>query len=427
MATQQAATQRGYAGLVEITDKTFRVSSRVYTDEALFEREIAEIFEKTWVYVAHASEIAQPGDYKTAQIGRYPVIVTRDKDGAVHALLNVCRHRANAICRENYGNSQNFRCPYHAWTYRNSGELIGVPDGGRYPEGFSTRGLSLIRVAKVDSYRGLIFASLSADVPELDEHLAPVKEHVDFWADRSIGGEHKVLHPHRYAYLGNWKFQCENGVDGYHPGIVHESAFSTFGEFGIGNFAARDLVKRGSISRGFPGGHSTLEGGALDGRGVGRGLPHRAEEYQARLREVYGDDRAQEIVSNRHAFIFPNVFLFDELVRVIQPIALEYTEVYSHPFWLHGVPDDFNTRRLYEGTRQLSTTGMVNPSDLEMFAANQTGLHSRMEWLVLDRGMQREEVTPNGERVGNYSDEVPQRSFYRHWAQVMARTEEDGR
>ena len=421
MTIQARPSRHGYSDLVDIKERSFRVHSSLYTDAAIFERELVEIFEKTWVYVGHESEIAEPGDYKTSQIGRYPIIVTRDKDGEIHALLNVCRHRANAICRESYGNSQNFRCPYHAWTYRNSGELIGVPDGGRYPQGFSTRGLGLQSVAHVGAYRGLIFASLSEDVPALEDHLSHLKVHIELWADRSIGGEHRVLRPHRYAYLGNWKFQCENGVDGYHPGIVHESAFSTFGEFGIGNFSARDLVKRGHITRGFPGGHSTLEGGVLDGRGVGRGLPARFEEYFARQKEVHGDERAEEIISNRHVFIFPNVFLFDELVRVIQPLALEYTEVYSHPFWLNGVPDDLNTRRLYEGTRQLSTTGMVNPSDLEMFAANQTGLHSRIDWLVLDRGMDDERVDADGVRTGNYSDEVPQRSFYRHWVEAMGK------
>ena len=87
--------------------------------------------------------------------------------------------------------------------------------------------------------------------------------------------------------------------------------------------------------------------------------------------------RARDIVSNHHFFIFPNVYLFDDLIRVIQPIALEETEIYSHPFRPGGVPGEFNTRRLYEVTRQLSTTGLVNPADLEMFTANQTGLHAR--------------------------------------------------
>ena len=195
MTTQAKPSHHGYSGLVDIKERSFRVHSSLYTDAGIFERELVEIFEKTWVYVGHESEIAEPGDYKTSQIGRYPIIVTRDKDGELHALLNVCRHRANAICRENYGNSQNFRCPYHAWTYRNSGELIGVPDGGRYPQGFSTSGLGLQRVAHVGAYRGLIFASLSEDVPALEEHLSHLKTHIDLWADRSIGGEHRILRP----------------------------------------------------------------------------------------------------------------------------------------------------------------------------------------------------------------------------------------
>jgi len=127
-------------------------------------------------------------------------------------------------------------------------------------------------------------------------------------------------------------------------------------------------------------------------------------------------------VSNRHLFIFPNVFLFDDLIRVIQPIAPEETEIYSHPFQLGGVPDELNVRRLYEVTRQLSTTGLVNPADLEMFTANQTGLHARnMEWLLLSRGMDRETVLPSGERIGGQPDETPQRAFYRHWRDVMTR------
>jgi len=106
-------------------------------------------------------------------------------------------------------------------------------------------------------------------------------------------------------------------------------------------------------------------------------------------------------VSNHHLSIFPNVYLFDDLIRVIQPIALEETEIYSHPFRPGGVPGEFNTRRLYEVTRQLSTTGLVNPADLEIFTANQTGLQARyMEWLVLSRGMDQETVLPYGERIG---------------------------
>jgi len=144
-----------------------------------------------------------------------------------------------------------------------------------------------------------------------------------------------------------------------------------------------------------------------------------------KLAERHGEERAREIVSSHHVLIFPNLMLFDELVRVVQPVSPEWTEVDSHPFALGGVPEEFNARRLYETNRQLSTTGLVSAADLEMFAANQTGLHVRdMEWLVLSRGMDQETVLPTGERIGERSDETPQRSFYRQWLQLMARASE---
>ena len=190
-------------------------------------------------------------------------------------------------------------------------------------------------------------------------------------------------------------------MDGYHAGFVHESAFATFARFGISRYAQRPPTKREGLTRWFPGGHSTLEGGYEDGRGNARSLPQLYQESLAQLTQRHGAARARDIVSNHHLFIFPNVYLFDDLIRVIQPIALEETESYSHPFRLGGVPDKFNARWLYEVNRQLSTTGLVNPADLEMFTANQTGLHARhMEWLVLSRGMDQETVLLCGERIG---------------------------
>ena len=414
------------ADLVEEGPADFRVHSSVYTDQGVFEQEIHTIFENGWVYVAHESEIASPGDYVTRRIGTQPVIVTRGAKEQINVLLNVCRHRANAICREQQGsNTFSFRCPYHSWTYANTGELLGVADRTRYPKGFGSD-LNLLKAAKTGSYQGLIFASLNADVPDLDDHLAGIKHQIDYWADRSLEGSNTLLLPHRYGYSGNWKFQAENGVDGYHASFVHESAFDSFAKGGVFRYLNRPSIKTDGTTRGFPGGHSTLEGGYAEGRGSARSLPEMFEDYMSKLRERHGEERAREVVSARHLFIFPNVYLFDDLVRIVQPISLEETEIYSHPFRLGGVPEEFNARRLYEVTRQLSTTGMVNPADLEMFAANQTGLHADMDWLELCRGIEMEEVRPSGERVGQHSDETPQRAFYRAWQQVMSQSSFDG-
>ena len=419
MATNVKPKPARITDLVQEGPANFQVHSNVYTDPDVFEQELYDIFENGWVYVAHESEIANPGDYVTRRIGTQPVIVTRGAKNEINVLLNVCRHRANAICREQAGNSFSFRCPYHSWTYANTGELLGVADRTRYPKGFG-EGLDLLSAAKVGAYQGLIFASLSANVPDLDDHLAGIKHQIDYWADRSLEGSNTLLLPHRYSYSGNWKFQAENGVDGYHASFVHESAFDSFGKGGVFRYLSRPSIKIDGTTRGFPGGHSTLEGGYAEGRGSARSLPEMFEDYMSKLTENYGEDRARAVLSARHLFIFPNVYLFDDLVRIVQPISLEETEVYSHPFRLGGVPEEFNARRLYEVTRQLSTTGMVNPADLEMFAANQTGLHADMDWLQLCRGMEMEEVLPSGERVGQHSDETPQRAFYRAWQQVMS-------
>ena len=420
MATKTRPGRTSATDLVQEGPADFRVHSDVYTDSAVFQQEMHDIFENGWVYVAHESEIATPGDYVTRRIGSQPVIVTRGPEHQVNVLLNVCRHRANAICREQRGNSFNFRCPYHAWTYNNTGRLLGVADRPRYPAGFGADGLDLLRAAKVGAYQGLIFASLSPDVPDLDDHLAGIKHQIDFWADRSLEDSNTLLLPHRYGYSGNWKFQAENGVDGYHASFVHESAFDAFAQGGVTRYLNRPFIKPDGITRGFPGGHSTLEGGFVEGRGSAKSLPDLFDDYLSKLTERHGEERAREVVSARHLFIFPNVYLFDDLVRVIQPISMEETEIYSHPFRLGGVPEEFNARRLYEVTRQLSTTGLVNPADLEMFAANQTGLKADMEWLELCRGIEMETVLPSGERVGQHSDETPQRAFYRAWQQAMS-------
>ena len=82
-----------YDHLVSEERDNFRVHTRAYSDPEVFDMEMRNIFENNWVYVAHESEIAQPGDYRTAAIGRMPVIVTRSSEDEMHVLLNICRHR----------------------------------------------------------------------------------------------------------------------------------------------------------------------------------------------------------------------------------------------------------------------------------------------------------------------------------------------
>ena len=411
MATK--TTDTSFADMVQEGPLDFRVRTSVYTDPEIFQEEMHRIFEKTWVYVCHESQIEKLGDYRTAMVGRNSVIVTRDKDNQINVLLNECIHRGNAVCRYDRGNAMNLRCPYHGWTYTNSGELIGVTHNYGYPEGFA-EGHGLIHL-KTATYRGLIFASISDDVPTIEEHLGETRKYVDLWADLSPEPEVRLLTPHKYGYNGNWKFQVENGHDGWHARFVHESAFRTMEHFG-GPPRERSAVV--GHTRGFDRGHGILER-AAPRQGMS---DEQVAWYQEELTRRHGAERADLIYRVRHIMIFPNVYLFDNLIRTIQPISVGRTEVYSSVLSWRGVSDEINKVRLAEVQARLSTTGLISPDDLEMFASNQTGMHgAKMDWVVLSHGMAQEEKVGSGsERVGEDTSEVPQRAVYRAWAKYMS-------
>src|ERR1700693_1196986 len=154
--TTMFSTQADYSQLVQDD----RVSGRVYYDPAVFDEELEKIWYRDWIYVAHESEIPEPGDYVTRRIGLQPVIVSRDEDGAVYLLLNRCMHRGTTVCQSERGNAHAFRCAYHGWTYNNRGDLVGVPYAGGYDKSFRKEEFGLAKVPRGASHRGLILASL---------------------------------------------------------------------------------------------------------------------------------------------------------------------------------------------------------------------------------------------------------------------------
>src|SRR5699024_7875191 len=140
------------------------VHGDIYNDPEVFDIEMDKIFGQTWVYVAHESEVANPGDYKTTRIGKQPVIVSRSADtDEINVLFNRCRHRGASVCQKESGNANAFRCAYHGWTYANNGDLLGVPMKDGYGKEFDKSEMGLVKVACVDSYNGFIFASLNPD------------------------------------------------------------------------------------------------------------------------------------------------------------------------------------------------------------------------------------------------------------------------
>ena len=144
--------------LVNLEEGT--ISRKVYSDPQIYELELERIFARCWLFLAHDSQIPKPGDFFATYMGEDPVLVIRQKDGSVKALLNSCSHRGMKVCRADLGNAKSFTCTYHGWTYDSSGALVGVPYEEHY-KNLDKKRWGLHSVAKIDSYKGLIFGTLA--------------------------------------------------------------------------------------------------------------------------------------------------------------------------------------------------------------------------------------------------------------------------
>jgi phenylpropionate dioxygenase-like ring-hydroxylating dioxygenase large terminal subunit len=364
------------------------VHRRVYTDPAIFDLEMERIFERTWVFVGHEAEIPEPGDYKTTLIGRHPVIVSRLADGEVTLLINRCRHRGPIICQHETGNSRHFRCPYHAWTYDNSGRLIGVPMPQGYGKSFDRDKLGLAKVARVATYQGFIFGCMTEEGPTLEEHLGGVKKFLDAYASVSPSGKVALFKGmQKCAYKGNWKYQIENGVDPYHVGALHQSAVTP---------EAMKIYQqgRGCVI-------------AMDGHGVTDHTDWGPMPVDASLSGGF------------NLVIFPNLVVLRSQIRTIRPVAVDRTEIYTNVVRLDGVADEVNIQRMRDQEFEFGAAGTFFTDDMEIFERTQEGLQSgAVEWLVFSRGLDREEMR-HGYMTGTMSDETQHRGLYQNWKRHM--------
>ena len=148
-----------------------RIHASLYTDPRIFAEEMERIFHRGWVFVGHDSEVPRPGDFVTRRVGTEPVIMVRGGDGAIAVHVNRCMHRGTLVCPADRGHARTFTCPYHGWTYDLAGTLLGVP----YPGGYAALDKAahgLTRAARVDAYRGFVFASRSPQGMSLIPNLA---------------------------------------------------------------------------------------------------------------------------------------------------------------------------------------------------------------------------------------------------------------
>jgi choline monooxygenase len=187
-----------------------------YSDPEVLHREQESIFRRAWQYAGHTGQVAEPGAYFTATAGTIPIVVTRDRDGALHAFLNVCRHRGFPVATGE-GRRETLQCAYHAWTYGLDGSLRAAPRSELEP-GFDATGLGLVSAA-VDTWGPFVFVNPDAEAQPLAGALGPLPELLD-----GLGLDLDGLEPRlrsEFDVEANWKVVCENFLECYHCPVAH--------------------------------------------------------------------------------------------------------------------------------------------------------------------------------------------------------------
>jgi phenylpropionate dioxygenase-like ring-hydroxylating dioxygenase large terminal subunit len=417
-----------------------RVHRTVYTDQAIFDREMENIWEKTWVYCGHESQVKRPGDFYTVQIGRQPMIMVRGTDSTICVLYNRCPHRGVQLCGSRQGNTgSTFVCSYHAWTFHLDGRVKGLPlprgyDGTRMTP--DNPDCSMRAAARVDSYRGFVFASLSAEGPGLVEFLGDAKIAFDDMCDRSPLGEVEIVPVcHRIIQHSNWKFFMENQLDALHPSVTHQSTGIAAGR------VERQLKEQGETpplyyhylstfassfdqwdtvqTVNFPNGHGILKGYM----GL-RPDDCDTKDYVAAMYRAYGEERAEQYLGRNihHVLVYPYLSVQSPLqqLRCLRPLAPNRTLSEIWHFRLKGVSDAIYRRALWYFNLVNSPSTMINADDLENWSKGQRGLESTGgDWVSFHRNYGEDAIEGDVAYSKNGTSEVVMRSQFKAWAEYM--------
>ena len=200
-------------------DEAHALPFAAYQDERLFALEVDRLFHGDWVAICAEAALAEPGDYLAIDLAGEPLALVRGADGQLRALSNVCRHRGTLMLEPGVDclDGGTIMCPYHAWSYSDSGAFRGAP---------YTHGVTIDREEhslpgfRIEVWMGVVFVCLSADAPPLAERLADIAPHLAEFEIESFAAPGTLAAPE--VWEANWKLIIENGMESYHLFKVHE-------------------------------------------------------------------------------------------------------------------------------------------------------------------------------------------------------------
>jgi phenylpropionate dioxygenase-like ring-hydroxylating dioxygenase large terminal subunit len=427
-----------------------------YHDQGIFDRELETIFARTWMFVGHESQVPNPNDFFASRMGLDNVVLTRDRQGEIHVLLNTCRHKGMRVVRYDEGNTSVFTCPYHAWSYSTDGKIANVPGQlvgvQAYQEAYC-RQLDKVQWglvnARVQVYKGAVFATWDQDGPSFEEYLGDMRLYLDALLDAqdgSEGGTEVVPGVMKWRLQANWKACSENFVGDPLHGVSHRSVeIANIGPGGVEGASRHGMeAKRERL----PWIMVTFED---TGHGILSTPPYEVTEANAdifpRFEKAVGphdkpdvlDGWFREAAARRPANsagrlstkmyqsvggIFPNMSfhtMFPRTIAVWHPIAPGVTEGWRWCVVDKSAPQEVKDNARHHFMRYSGPTGMTEQDDMENWSyltAATRGPIARRYPYNYQAGLHGERADP-ALRDATVSDikntELSLRGFYAAW------------
>ena len=314
-----------------------RIDRRIFVDEGVYRLELERVFARSWLFLAHESQLPAPGDFFTTWMGEDPVLVVRGDDGSVGAFLNSCRHRGMRVCRADGGSAKAFTCSYHGWTYATDGTLVSVPslDDG-YRNELDTSQWGLRAVPRVESYKGLVFGCWDPQAVPLTDYLGDMAWYLDTLVDRTSSGTEVMGGTMKWTVEANWKIGAENFAnDMYHAPFSHSSAMMAIKSTQSAEDQQTPYAGGGGLQFSSTAGHGTgFFIAPPEHKFAARGYAQEIQDYIANTVPEMVDRLGEARVAGptiAHATIFPNFSYLEgyDFIRVWHPKGPGLTEVWT--------------------------------------------------------------------------------------------------